>query len=80
MTDIQEAYGKADASLFLAAADGKWRVALIGLNLNDVTTGNFANDTNVADRLPNPALTPNRPTFYFTAPGRQVAVQGRWNF
>ena len=80
VTDIQEAYGKADASLFLAAADGKWRVALIGLNLNDVTTGNFANDTNVADRLPNPALTPNRPTFYFTAPGRQVAVQGRWNF
>lgn len=80
VTDIQEAYGKADASLFLAAADGKWRVSLIGLNLNDVVTGNFANDTNVADRLPNPALTPNRPTFYFTAPGRQVAVQGRWNF
>ena len=80
VTDIQKANGKADASLFLADANGKWRVSLIGLNLNDEVTGNFANDTNVADRLPDPTLTPNRPTFYFTAPGRQVAVQGRWNF
>lgn len=80
VTDIQEAHGKADASLFVADASGRWRISLIGLNLNDEVTGNFANVTNVADRLPNPTLTPNRPTFYFTAPGRQVAVQGRWNF
>ena len=28
--DVQEAYGKFNASLFLASADGKWRVSLIG--------------------------------------------------
>lgn len=80
VTDIQEAYGKVDASLYLADAGGKWRVSLVGLNLNDEITANFANDTNIPDRQPDPNVTPTRPTFYFTSPGRQVGLQGRWNF
>ena len=80
VTDLQPAYGKVDASLFIADAGGRWRISLIGLNLNDEIAGNFANDTRVADRLPDPALTPTNPTFFFTSPGKQVALQGRYNF
>ena len=45
VTDVQPAYGKFDASLYVEDEAGKWRIALVGLNLNDEITGNFANDT-----------------------------------
>lgn len=79
VTDVQEAYGKLDASLFLEGQDGKWRVSLIGLNLNDEITANFANDSRER-RTIDPTLTPTAPTFNFTSPGRQLAIQGRYNF
>ena len=77
--DVQEAYGKFDASLYVEGPDGKWRVSLIGLNLNDEITGNFANDTRER-RTIDPNRTPSAPSFFFTAPGRQIAIQGRYNF
>jgi len=77
--DIQEAYGKVNASLFVEGQEGKWRVSLIGLNLTDEITGNFANDTR-EPRPIDPTQLPAAPSFFFTAPGRQVALQGRFNF
>jgi outer membrane receptor protein involved in Fe transport len=79
VVDVQEAYGKFDASLYVEGPDGKWRVSLIGLNLNDEITGNFANDTRER-RTIDPNRTPSAPSFFFTAPGRQIAIQGRYNF
>jgi len=29
---------------------------------------------------PDPTATPNIPTLVFMAPGRQIAIQGRYNF
>ncbi len=79
VTDVQPAYGKIDASLFVEGPDGRWRVSLIGLNLNDEVTGNFANDTR-EPRTIDPTRTPSAASFFFTAPGRQIALQGRYNF
>ncbi len=79
VTDVQPAYGKVDASLFVEGEDGRWRIALVGLNLNDEITGNFANDTR-EPRTIDPTRTPSAASFFFTAPGRQFALQGRYNF
>jgi outer membrane receptor protein involved in Fe transport len=78
--DVQEAYGKFNASLFLASADGKWRVSLIGTNLNDENVGTGANHGRMMNLLPERGVTPAIPTLVFMAPGRQVAIQGRFNF
>ncbi len=79
VTDVQPAYGKFDASFYVEDQAGNWRIALIGLNLNDEITGNFANDSR-EPRTIDRTRTPLAPTFFFTAPGRQVALQGRYNF
>ena len=79
VTDVQPSYGKFDASIFVEDQEGKWRVSLIGLNLNDEIIGNFANDTR-EPRTIDPTRTPSAASFFFTAPGRQIALQGRYNF
>lgn len=79
VTDVQPAYGKFDASLYVEDQEGNWRVALVGLNLNDEITGNFANDTR-EPRTIDRTRTPSAATFFFTAPGRQIALQGRYDF
>ena len=78
--DVQEAYGKFNASLFLASADGKWRVSLIGTNLNDENVGTGSNHGRMMNLLPERGVTPGIPTVVFMAPGRQVAIQARFNF
>jgi hypothetical protein len=78
--DVQEAYGKFNASLFLASADGRWRVSLIGTNLNDENVGTGSNHGRMMNLLPERGVTPGIPTTVFMAPGRQVAIQGRFNF
>ena len=77
--DIQESYGKVNASVFVEGQDARWRVSLIGLNLSDEITGNFANDTR-EPRAFDPDVLPRAPSFFFTSPGRQIAIQGRYNF
>lgn len=79
VTDVQPSYGKFDASLYVEDQDGKWRVSLVGLNLNDEITGNFANDTR-EPRTIDPTRTPSAASFFFTSPGRQIALQARYNF
>ena len=79
VTDVQPAYGKFNASVHVEDQEGNWRVALVGLNLNDEITGNFANDTR-EPRTIDRTRTPSAATFFFTAPGRQIALQARYNF
>ena len=78
--DVQDSYSKVNANLFVASQDGKWRVSLIGLNLNDENVGTGSNHGRMMNLLPDPTATPNIPTTVFMAPGRQIAVQGRYNF
>ncbi|MEJ8567977.1 TonB-dependent receptor domain-containing protein [Elongatibacter sediminis] len=40
----QDGYGKIDARLTLASADGNWQVSLIGRNLTDKLTSNYGDD------------------------------------
>jgi len=79
VADVQEAYGKLNASLFVAPQNGNWRLSLIGSNLTDEITGNFANSSR-EPRQTDPNVLPSAPSFFFTAPGRQIAVQARYNF
>ena len=79
VVDVQEAYGKLNASLFVESQDKNWRLSLIGLNLTDEITGNFANSSR-EPRQTDPNVLPSAPSFFFTAPGRQIAVQARYNF
>ena len=78
--DVQESYGKFNASLFVASQDDTWRVSLIGLNLNDENVGTGSNHGRMMNLLPDATATPNIPTTVFMAPGRQIAIQGRYNF
>lgn len=78
--DVQDSYSKVNANLFVASQDGKWRVSLIGLNLTDENVGTGSNHGRMMNLLPDPTATPNIPTTVFMAPGRQIAVQGRYNF
>jgi len=78
--DVQESYGKFNASLFVASQDDTWRVSLIGLNLNDENVGTGSNHGRMMNLLPDATATPNIPTSVFMAPGRQIAIQGRYNF
>ena len=78
--DVQDSYSKVNANLFVASQDGKWRVSLIGLNLTDENVGTGSNHGRMMNLLPDPTATPNIPTMVFMAPGRQIAVQGRYNF
>ena len=78
--DVQDSYSKVNANLFVASQDGKWRVSLIGLNLIDENVGTGSNHGRMMNLLPDPTATPNIPTTVFMAPGRQIAVQGRYNF
>lgn len=41
---FQDSYSKVDARLTLASVEGNWEVSLIGRNLTDELTRNFAND------------------------------------
>jgi outer membrane receptor protein involved in Fe transport len=67
----QDAFAKVDASLTLAAQDGRWRVAIVGQNLTDKLTANFANDGAGPD---------GASFFYFAQPPRSIAIQGRMEF
>jgi len=78
--DVQDSYSKVNANLFVASQDGKWRVSLIGLNLNDENVGTGSNHGRMMNLQPDPTATPNIPTLVFMAPGRQIAIQGRYNF
>jgi len=66
---FQDAFTKIDATLTLLGGGGKWRVSLIGRNLTDEKTANFAND--------GPS---DESTFFFSAPPRSLALQARINF
>lgn len=68
---FQDDFVKVDASLALGSADGRWRVSLIGRNLTDRKTANFANDGAGPD---------GASFFYFSHPPRSLAVQARLNF
>ncbi|MDE0129125.1 MAG: TonB-dependent receptor [Gammaproteobacteria bacterium] len=80
ITDVQKAYGKLDASLSLSNADRTWKASLVGRNLTDEITANFAGNGNIPrNRARDPSL-PAFPSFYFTSPGRQLALQVRFSF
>lgn len=64
----QDSFAKWDASLILASQDKRWRVSLIGQNLTDELTANFANDG---------AGPPGASSFFFASPPRSIALQAR---
>lgn len=72
--DVQEAYGKVNASVSFGPINGHWRVALVGKNLTDELTYNFSNDT--------AALGPTggAPHFAFSELPRTLALQVRTQF
>jgi outer membrane receptor protein involved in Fe transport len=64
----QSAYTKVDATIAVASRDGRWRLALIGRNLTNKATSNFANDAG------------SNSDFFFLEPPRSGALQFTWNF
>lgn len=64
----QDSFAKWDASLILASQSGRWRVSLIGQNLTDEITANFANDG---------AGPPAASSAFFGSPPRSIALQAR---
>jgi iron complex outermembrane receptor protein len=64
----QAAYTKVDATVAISNRDDRWRLALIGRNLTDKLTSNFANDAGAGS------------DFFFLEPPRSLALQFTWNF
>ncbi|MET0271633.1 MAG: TonB-dependent receptor, partial [Phenylobacterium sp.] len=69
----QKGYGKLDARIQLAPADGPWHVALVGTNLTDeiTTSGSF--------RLPAPVAPVTR-ALYWVEPGRNISLEAGFKF
>ena len=74
--DTQKSYGKLNARVQLSGNDGQWSISLVGRNLTDELTANFANDT--AALVGGAAA--NGTHFKFSEPTRTVGVQVRFNF
>ena len=74
--DTQESYGKLNARIELSGNDGQWAVSLVGRNLSDELTANFANDT--AALVGGAAA--NGTHFKFAEPTRTIGLQARFNF
>jgi outer membrane receptor protein involved in Fe transport len=68
---VQDAFLKWDASIGLSSSDDRWRLMLMGQNLTNRTTTNFGNTG---------AGGAGDSYFFFTAPPRSIALQGRFSF
>ncbi|MCC7414446.1 MAG: TonB-dependent receptor [Gammaproteobacteria bacterium] len=68
---FQDSYVKVDSSLAIEAADGKWRVSIIGQNLTNELTTNFGNTG---------AGPPGASVFRFAEPPRSYRLQARIAF
>ena len=64
----QSAYTKVDATIAISSRTDGWRLALVGRNLTDKMTSNFANDAGSGS------------DFFFLEPPRSLALQFTWNF
>jgi hypothetical protein len=64
----QSAYTKVDATVAISSRTDGWRLALVGRNLTDKMTSNFANDAGSGS------------DFFFLEPPRSLALQFTWNF
>lgn len=71
---IQSAYTKVNARIGLASADGKWDVALVGLNLTDEVVS--------VNSFDSPLSTFGLPLSYvkFVLPPRTFSIQGTYSF
>jgi iron complex outermembrane receptor protein len=72
--DVQEAYGKLNATISFGPDGGRWRVALVGKNLTDELTANFSNDSAAV------GATGGNPHFKFSEAPRTFAIQVRAQF
>jgi len=73
---IQDSYTKWDARIGLESTDGSWSLALVGRNLTDETTFNWANDAT----LSGDGLGFDRSYFHQLEQPRTYEIQARYNF
>lgn len=73
--DTQSSFGKINARISLISNDGQWSVALVGRNLTNEFTANFANDTTGLVSAPQAVGT----HFKFLEETRAIGLQFRWN-
>ncbi len=79
--DMQGSFHKIDARLSLGDVEGRWKLSLVGRNLNDELTFSAANDlpTNGAPAGPPPNIRDDGHAA-FVAPPRSIFVTARYNF
>ncbi len=73
---IQDSYTKWDARVALESSDGAWSLAVVGKNLTDETTFNWANDAT----LSGDGLGFDRSYFHQLEQPRTFEIQARYNF
>jgi len=73
---IQDSYTKWDARIALESSDGAWSLALVGKNLTDEATFNWANDAT----LSGDGLGFDRSYFHQLEQPRTYEIQARYNF